>query len=73
MGIGCGAELRVAHPWRGEAGVALEGGAKQAVMEAPCFGVGGGRKASWAKRPNGPAGCWANWAESQGKFLWEVK
>jgi hypothetical protein len=29
--------------------------------------------ARWAKRPNGPVGCWADWAESQGKFLSEIK
>jgi hypothetical protein len=27
--------------------------------------------AGWAKRPSGPAGCWADWAESQGKLLSE--
>jgi hypothetical protein len=23
----------------------------------------------WAKRPSGPAGCWADWVKSKGKFL----
>jgi hypothetical protein len=29
-------------------------------------GVGG---AGWAERPDGPAGRWADWAESEGKIL----
>jgi hypothetical protein len=60
-GVGCGVELGAAHPWQGEAGVALDGGARPAV--APCFGAGGGRKvgwAAWAERPDGPAGRWAD-------------
>jgi hypothetical protein len=61
-GAGCGVELGAAHPWRGEAGVVLDGGARS-VTAAPCFGVGGGRKvgwAAWAERPDGPAGRSAN-------------
>jgi hypothetical protein len=71
-GTGCSAELETAHPWRGEAGVALDDDAKPPPL-APCFGAGGGRKVGWAKRPNGPVGCWADWAKSQGKFLLEIK
>jgi hypothetical protein len=62
-GAGCGVELWAAHPWRGEAGVALDGGARPVTAAAPCFGVGGGRKvgwAAWAKRPDGPTGRWAD-------------
>jgi hypothetical protein len=73
--VGCGAELGTAHPWQGEAGVALDGSVKLAAA-TPCFGVGGGRTdgwARWAKRLNGLAGCWVDWAESQGKFLSDIK
>jgi hypothetical protein len=31
------------------------------------------KEVGWAKRPNGLAGCWANWAESQRKFLSKIK
>jgi hypothetical protein len=60
-GVGCGVELEATHPWRGEAGVALDGGARSVTAAAPCFSVGGGRKdgwARWAERPDGPAGRW---------------
>jgi hypothetical protein len=43
MGMGCGVELVAAHPRRGEAGVALDGGARPVTAAAPCFGAGGGR------------------------------
>jgi hypothetical protein len=62
-GAGCGVELGAAHPWRGLAGVALDGGAWPVTAAAPCFGTGGGRKvgwAAWAERPDGPAGCWVD-------------
>jgi hypothetical protein len=62
-GAGCGVELGAAQPWRGEAGVALDGGAQPVTAATPCFGAGGGRKvgwAAWAERPNGPAGRWAD-------------
>jgi hypothetical protein len=58
-GTGCGAALGAVHPWRGEAGVTLGGGARPAAMTLPCFDVGGGRKAGWvgwAKRPSRPVG-----------------
>jgi hypothetical protein len=61
-GAGCGVELGAAHPWRGEAGVALDGGTRP-VTAAPCFSAGGGRKvgwAAWTERPDGPAGRWAD-------------
>jgi hypothetical protein len=38
--------------------------------------VGGGRKvgwAAWAERPDGPAGRWADYAESEGKILFRIK
>jgi hypothetical protein len=44
-GAGCGVELGAAHPWRGEAGVALDGGARPVMAVAPCFDASGGRKA----------------------------
>jgi hypothetical protein len=56
-------ELEAAHPWWGEARVALDGGARPVTVAAPCFGAGGGRKvgwAAWAERPDGPAGRWAD-------------
>jgi hypothetical protein len=31
------------------------------------------KEVGWAKRLSGLAGCWADWAESQGKFLSEIK
>jgi hypothetical protein len=34
---------------------------------------GGGGGASWAERPDGPAGRWADWAESEGKILFRIK
>jgi hypothetical protein len=34
---------------------------------------GGGRGAGWAERPDGPAGHWADWAESEGKILFQIK
>jgi hypothetical protein len=55
-GEGCGVELGAAHPWRGKAGVVLDGGARPVTAAAPCFGAGGGRKvgwAAWAKRRAG--------------------
>jgi hypothetical protein len=63
MGAGCSVELGTVHPWRGEAGVALDGGARPVMAAAPCFGVGGGRKvgwAAWAERMDGLAGRWAD-------------
>jgi hypothetical protein len=27
----------------------------------------------WAERPDGPTGCWADWAESEGKILFRIK
>jgi hypothetical protein len=27
----------------------------------------------WAERPDGAAGCWADWAESEGKILFRIK
>jgi hypothetical protein len=33
--------------------------------------AGGG--AGWAKRPDGPAGRWADWAECEGKNLFRIK
>jgi hypothetical protein len=27
----------------------------------------------WAERPDGPAGRWADWAESEGKILFRIK
>jgi hypothetical protein len=62
-GVGCGVELGAAHPWRGEAGVALDGGARPVTAVAPYFGAGGGRKvgwAAWAKSLDGPAGRWVD-------------
>jgi hypothetical protein len=47
IGAGRGVELGAAHPWRGEAGVALDGGARPVTVTAPCFGAGGGRKVGW--------------------------
>jgi hypothetical protein len=35
MGVGCGAVLEVVHPWRGEAGVTLGGGARPVVVVLP--------------------------------------
>jgi hypothetical protein len=29
--------------------------------------------AGWAERPGGPAGRWADWAESEGKILFRIK
>jgi hypothetical protein len=29
--------------------------------------------AGWAERPDGPAGHWADWAESEGKILFRIK
>jgi hypothetical protein len=29
--------------------------------------------AGWAERPGGPAGRWADWAESEGKILFQIK
>jgi hypothetical protein len=29
--------------------------------------------AGWAERPGGPAGCRADWAESEGKILFQIK
>jgi hypothetical protein len=29
--------------------------------------------AGWAERPDGPAGRWADWAESEGKILFRIK
>jgi hypothetical protein len=63
IGGGCGVELGAAHPWRGEARVALDGGTRPVTAAAPCFGAGGGRKvrwAAWAKWLDGPAGRWAD-------------
>jgi hypothetical protein len=62
-GAGCGVELGAAHPWQGEAVVALDGGARPTATVAPCFGVRGGRKswwAGWVERLNMPVGwlCW---------------
>jgi hypothetical protein len=37
----------------------------------PAGGKGKGPVASWAKRPGGPAGRWADWAECEGKFFSE--
>jgi hypothetical protein len=34
---------------------------------------GGGSGAGWAERPDGPAGRWADWAESEGKILFRIK
>jgi hypothetical protein len=34
------------------------------------WGAGG---AGWAERPDGPAGRWADWAESEGKILFRIK
>jgi hypothetical protein len=31
----------------------------------------GGSGAGWAERPDGPVGRWADWAESEGKILFE--
>jgi hypothetical protein len=59
-GTGCGVELRAEHPWRGEAGVALDGGARPVTAAAPCFGVGGGRKVEWDAWAERPAGRWAD-------------
>jgi hypothetical protein len=67
IGVGCSVELGAVHPWWGEVGVALDGGARPVTVVAPCFGAGGGRKvcwAGWAERPDGPTGRWADWAES---------
>ncbi len=36
-----------------------------------CGRKGEGPVAGWAERPGGPAGRWANWAESEGKFFSE--
>jgi hypothetical protein len=49
MGVGCDAALGVEHPWRGEAGATLGGGARSAVAALPCFSAGGGTKASWGR------------------------
>jgi hypothetical protein len=76
MGAGCGVEVGAAHPRRGEAGVALDGGARPVMVAAPCFSAGGGRKvgwAAWAERPDGPVGRWFDWAESEGKILFRIK
>jgi hypothetical protein len=34
-----------------------------------CRRKGEGLVAGWAERPGGPAGRWADWAESEGKIL----
>jgi hypothetical protein len=34
---------------------------------------GGGGGAGWAERPDGPVGWWADWAESEGKILFQRK
>jgi hypothetical protein len=53
-GAGCGVELGAAHRWRGEAGVALDCGARPPA--APCHSARGGRKAGWPGWPNRPVG-----------------
>jgi hypothetical protein len=56
-GAGCGAVLGAVHPWWGEAGATLGGGARLAAVVLPCFSAGGGTKAGWArwaKRPSRP-------------------
>jgi hypothetical protein len=36
-------------------------------------GERGGGGPGWAERPDGPAGRWADWAESEGKILFRIK
>jgi hypothetical protein len=57
MGAGCGAALGTVHPWRGEVGATLGGGARPTVVVLPYFSAEGGRrgrlglvglKAEWA-------------------------
>jgi hypothetical protein len=33
----------------------------------------GGGGAGWAKRSDGPAGRWADWAKNEGKILFRIK
>jgi hypothetical protein len=47
-----------------------DGGRVAAWADRPDEG-NGGRVAVWAERPNRPAGRWAEWAESEGKFFSE--
>jgi hypothetical protein len=42
-------------------------------MRVSCGRKGEGLVAGWAERPGGPAGRWADWAESEGEILFRLK
>jgi hypothetical protein len=78
---------RLRQPWRLDAAAAVsrggrrppgwaswagrrDGGRVAAWADRPDEG-NGGRVAAWAERPSRPAGRWAEWAGSEGKFFFE--
>jgi hypothetical protein len=71
---------RLRQPWRLDAAAARSGARRRLLREEgddlPRWAswVGrqdGGQVVAWAERPNRPAGRWAEWAESEGKFFSE--